>query len=149
MKVSETKCEMKEKCTKGIEQRENDEVGHMSTLHQQNLELFLRTIVEKRLYSSKRRLRYQMNYLYDGIDSVGKTVIDIRGGSGIHSYYAACCGAKSVVCLEPEGAGSSHGAWSQFQELGSILGYLRENRGIRLLMNVARKRKDMHFLMAG
>jgi len=61
--------------------------------------------------------------LFTGIVLENKRVLDIGGGSGLHSFYAACMGAKEVVCLEPETEGSRSGMETKFKKLGGILGY--------------------------
>lgn len=62
------------------------------------------------------------NYLFPGIDFVGKRFLDIGGGAGAHSLYAACQGAQEVVCLEPETEGSSAGMQQAFNERAQYLG---------------------------
>ena len=66
--------------------------------------------------------RFYVNYLFDGIDFKGKTMLDIGGGDGMLSFYAACSGAEKVVCLEPEVAGSTTGVNAAFQRTTSLLG---------------------------
>lgn len=66
--------------------------------------------------------RFYANYLFDGIDFRGKTMLDIGGGDGMLSFYAACAGAAKVICLEPEVAGSSAGTDAAFQRTASFLG---------------------------
>jgi SAM-dependent methyltransferase len=44
--------------------------------------------------------------LFHGVKLIDKTFLDIGGGSGIFSFYAACNGANKVMCLEPEVDGS-------------------------------------------
>ncbi len=53
----------------------------------------------------------------------GKRILDIGGGTGKHSFYAAAAGAREVVCLEPEAAGSSEGVIQEFMKQKSFLGY--------------------------
>lgn len=86
-----------------------------------NVEAYFDAVAEKGLCRDIDKLRFQMDFLYGQIDFQDKAVLDIGGGSGIHSFYAACCGAREVVCLEPEASGSSRGVVGQFQELGVIL----------------------------
>ena len=74
------------------------------------------------LYSSPGNLRYYANYLFQDMPLVGKTMLDIGGGAGLFSFYAGCCGASRVVCLEPEATGSSPGMASQSQKLLTLLG---------------------------
>lgn len=54
------------------------------------------------------RLRHQMGLLYKSVDFRGKTVLDIGGGTGYHALYAAACGAKSAIIIEPEADGSQN-----------------------------------------
>lgn len=49
-------------------------------------------------------------------------MLDIGGGVGLFSFYAACCGASHVACLKPESEGSSPGMVDQFQEPSTLLG---------------------------
>lgn len=62
------------------------------------------------------------NYLFPGIEFRGKRFLDIGGGMGTHSFYAACRGASEVVCLEPELEGSSTGMQQAFREHAKKLG---------------------------
>jgi SAM-dependent methyltransferase len=63
----------------------------------------------------------QLGDMFDGVDLSGKRVMDIGGGSGLYSYYAACMGAKEVVCLEPGAAGSSREGMGFFDTLRAAL----------------------------
>lgn len=65
----------------------------------------------------ERRLRYQMSFIYEDVDFSGKTVLDIGGGVGLHSFYAIANGAKSAVIVEPEGDGGHAEMISSFQSL--------------------------------
>jgi hypothetical protein len=95
------------------------------------IEAYLDAMADNGLCRDRGRLLAQMRFLYGEIDFKGKTVLDIGGGSGVHSFYAASCGAKEVLCLEPEDSGSSSGVIKLFRDLGSILGY--ENVTIEVL----------------
>ncbi|MFX0200459.1 MAG: hypothetical protein ACFFCW_30445 [Candidatus Hodarchaeota archaeon] len=44
-------------------------------------------------------------------------MLDIGGGEGLFSLYGACMGAKPVICLEPEGKGSTKGVSSKLKQL--------------------------------
>lgn len=66
--------------------------------------------------------RFYVNYLFDGIDFRGKRMLDVGGGDGMMSFYAACAGAAEVICLEPESAGSATGMNAAFQRTSSLLG---------------------------
>ena len=54
------------------------------------------------LYSSAGNLRFHIKNVFNGIDFAGKRVLDIGGGNGVFSFYAASSGAEYVICLEPE-----------------------------------------------
>jgi len=88
---------------------------------EQNVELYLNTIIKNGFYSRKGNLRFHLENLFGGIDFKNKAILDIGGGSGLYSFYAACMGAKEVVCLEPEGEGSSSRVTEKFQQLSSQL----------------------------
>ena len=66
-------------------------------------------------------VKNHLNTLFDGVDFQNKSFLDIGGGSGLHSFYAACKGAKEVVCLEPEAEGSNSGVNERFQKVNSLL----------------------------
>lgn len=74
------------------------------------------------LYPSPGNLRYYIEYLFQDTPFIGKTMLDIGGGAGLFSFYAGCCGASHVVCLEPEAEGSNPGMVGQFQRLSTSLG---------------------------
>ena len=63
------------------------------------------------------RLTFHMQRLLMGIDPVGKRVLDIGCGRGIHSAYLALAGAAHVVGIDPEGPGSSPGATGSLPQL--------------------------------
>ncbi len=73
------------------------------------------------LYSSQYNLRFYLNYLFKNISFNKKTMLDIGGGAGLFSFYAACLGANEVICLEPEAAGSRSGMVEKFKKLQSGL----------------------------
>lgn len=84
------------------------------------IDTFFSTLVEHRVVSSKGNARFHLEDLFDGIDLENKRLLDIGGGRGVYSFYAACVGA-TVVCLEPEADGSSTGAGEVFETLRSRL----------------------------
>ncbi|MBT0809691.1 class I SAM-dependent methyltransferase [Litoribacter ruber] len=93
---------------------------------------FFELAVEEKLFASESRLKFHLNFVFDGIDLKGKSVLDIGGGKGLYSFYAAHKGASKVVCLEPESDGSSSNVVTKFNELKVKLGY--ENVELRQLM---------------
>ncbi len=68
------------------------------------------------------RLRHQMSFLYDGTDFTGKNVLDIGGGTGRHTFYAAASGAKNVVMIEPESDGGHDKMHATFHQWREALG---------------------------
>lgn len=88
---------------------------------EQGLDLFLSTIIREGLYPSKGNLKFHMDMVFGGIDLKNKRVLDIGGGFGLYSFYAACSGARKVVCLEPEAEGSSLGVTDRFHKLNGLL----------------------------
>ena len=65
----------------------------------------------------KVRLKFYLHYLFQDMSFDGRSMLDIGGGFGLFSLYGACMGAKPVICLEPELAGSSQGAQHKLRQL--------------------------------
>lgn len=86
------------------------------------IEHYFSTMGESLGVRTEQRLRQIMSFHYSHIDFLGRRVLDIGGGNGIHSFYAFARGAASVVNLEPEDAGSTSGVQRQFAEWKSELG---------------------------
>lgn len=84
--------------------------------------LYADNVINAGLYSSKHNLLHEMDFVFKDIDLKNKRVLDIGGGTGIYSLYAACKGAERVVCLEPEMAGSSEAMVTNFIKLKTLLG---------------------------
>jgi len=66
--------------------------------------------------------RHYFGLLFDRVDLNGKSVLDIGGGIGRASYYAAARGAGRVVCLEPEADGSRPEMLARADQYGRKLG---------------------------
>jgi SAM-dependent methyltransferase len=88
---------------------------------EKDIDLYLNAVINEGLYSSKGNLQFQMNTLFRGIKFKNKKVLDVGGGFGLYSFYAACSGAEKVVCLEPEVEGSSSGMIDRFNRLNKLL----------------------------
>ena len=88
-----------------------------------NLEGYFSVVIKEGLYPNRGNLQFHLKTLFKNIALENKLVLDIGGGSGLHSFYAACMGAGEVVCLEPETEGSRSGIEAKFRKLGGILGY--------------------------
>lgn len=57
------------------------------------------------------------DYIFKNISFENKSMLDIGGGAGLFSFYAACMGAKEIICIEPESAGSTLGIAKKFEKL--------------------------------
>ena len=88
-----------------------------------NLEVYLSTVIKEGLYPNRGNLQFHLRTLFQDIVLENRTVLDVGGGSGLHSFYAACMGAREVVCLEPETEGSRSGMGAKFRKLNEMLGY--------------------------
>ena len=91
---------------------------------QPSLRALAAAVERAKLYSTGARLLFHMEEVFAGVSLQGKRVLDIGGGSGLCSFYAAARGARAVTCLEPEAAGSQRGEMnSAFHELGALLDF--------------------------
>jgi len=84
-------------------------------------EKYLNIAVKEGMCRSKGNLTFYLNYLFQDIPFTGRLMIDIGGGSGLYSFYAAIKGAKHVICLEPEMEGSTKGTLEKFKKLSASL----------------------------
>ncbi|GHA72853.1 class I SAM-dependent methyltransferase [Pontibacter akesuensis] len=82
---------------------------------------FFDLAIDRKMYSNKPNLAFRLNYIFEGVNFVNKTVLDVGGGAGLLTFYAAVKGAKKVVCLEPEFDGSNSGMIEKFKEFKSAL----------------------------
>lgn len=82
---------------------------------------YLKAVIKEGLAKSEENLIFYLDYLFQGVHFLGKSMIDIGSGSGIYCFYAAIMGAKDVVCLEPEAEGSNGEALMKFSTLSNTL----------------------------
>ena len=87
-----------------------------------NVEDYLSAVIKEGLYPNRGNLQFHLKTLFKDIALENRRVLDIGGGSGLHSFYAACMGAEAVVCLEPETEGSRSGMGTKFRKLNGMLG---------------------------
>jgi SAM-dependent methyltransferase len=84
------------------------------------VEKFLTAIRQLGLIRAEQTTRALLEDLFRGIDFVDRRVLDVGGGDGITSFYAASRGASEVVCLEPEVAGSTEGVSGAFRTIQAL-----------------------------
>jgi SAM-dependent methyltransferase len=82
---------------------------------------YLDAAIKEKLYSTPERLRFRMDELFGEVDFRNKKVLDIGGGTGLYSFYAAARGARKVLCLEPEADGSTPGVVEKIRRLKQLL----------------------------
>jgi SAM-dependent methyltransferase len=78
---------------------------------------FFDLMIRRKMFSRKKNLQFKLTYLFENVNLAGKNVLDVGGGSGLLSFYAAVKGAQKVVCLEPEFDGSTSGMTKRFNDL--------------------------------
>jgi SAM-dependent methyltransferase len=78
-------------------------------------------VVLRELGIDERRYATYAARLFEGVPLEGRRVLDVGGGSGLISFYAAAMGAR-VTCLEPGAAGSNAEMPATFQRLEEALG---------------------------
>jgi CelD/BcsL family acetyltransferase involved in cellulose biosynthesis len=85
------------------------------------LEAFLHLVCDLGIVRAPRLARAYLERMFRGVALDGRRVLDIGGGDGMHSYYAALMGAREVVCLEPGGDGSDAQAAGRFARLRAAM----------------------------
>ena len=81
---------------------------------------FSDAMIKEGMYSNKWNLNRFLHFFFGNLDLKGKQILDIGGGSGLLTFFAAAGGAN-VICLEPEGDGSSRGMHDRFRNVEQIL----------------------------
>ena len=98
------------------------------------LKQYSSAVLAEGLYPSEGNLIFHMRELFAGVDLNDKRMLDIGGGEGTHSFYAACTGARRVVCLEPEVEGSNTkmtDTFRRFQEQIPVTGVTLDTNTIQ------------------
>lgn len=85
------------------------------------LEEFCSIAAQYGVARSPTNLKQYLGVLFKDIDFTGKSFLDIGGGTGLFTHYAAWRGASRAVCLEPEHDGSTSGASVNFSDLATAL----------------------------
>ena len=82
-----------------------------------DLEEFSNIVVRHGLHHSKKNLKQYLDVLFGTVDFQGKSFLDIGGGTGLFTHYAAFKGASRSVCMEPEDDGSTSGVTEKFTKV--------------------------------
>jgi SAM-dependent methyltransferase len=82
---------------------------------------FFDLVVKRKMYSTTENLKFYLDNLFDHVDLAQKAVLDVGGGNGLLTFYAAVKGARKAVCLEPEKAGSKNGTTKGYYALRNEL----------------------------
>src|SRR5919197_699739 len=88
------------------------------------VDAFLGTLRRLGAIRGERLTDALMQSLFRGVQFEGKRVLDIGGGDGVYSFYAAARGATEAVCLEPEASGWIPGAANIFERIREHLPHL-------------------------
>lgn len=71
---------------------------------------------------SPQRYSIYLDFVFDGVPLEGRSVLDVGGGDGVISFFAASRGADRVVCLDPGGDGSSPAIDNRYAMLSNRVG---------------------------
>ncbi len=83
-----------------------------------SVKYFIEFLKREKIYHSPNSLKwYFEEYLFKNIDFKNKTILDIGGGIGLISFFAAASGASQVVLLEPESSGSGSNEMKKFTKM--------------------------------
>lgn len=82
---------------------------------------FFDAIQRSGAHHSGENYRFYLGQILGDVDFAGKRVLDIGGGEGNLTLYAASRGAALAVCLEPEIEGSSAGMQETFGRTAALL----------------------------
>lgn len=89
----------------------------------QHFKAFVDAVYADKLTPDARwRQALYLDYLFGDFDLRNRVVLDVGAGSGYLGFCAAWCGARRVVCLEPESHGAVKGIASEFNSLKRRLG---------------------------
>jgi SAM-dependent methyltransferase len=78
---------------------------------------FFDLVISRKMYSRKQNISFYLNNLFQDVELAQKEVLDVGGGRGLLTFYAAIRGAKKAVCLEPEQDGSNNGMIKGYYDL--------------------------------
>lgn len=79
---------------------------------------YLNKSIKNQLYTNRFRLKSHLQYMFGNRDLNGKNVLDVGGGSGLLTFFAAASGANAT-CLEPEFDGSTNNITKYFNKMSN------------------------------
>lgn len=86
------------------------------------IDRYFEVMSDSGVYPNAGNLKFYLGYLFEGLSFRGLSMLDVGAGVGLFGLYGAATGARNVVCLEPESAGSTSGVQRKFEELVRTLG---------------------------
>lgn len=92
-------------------------------MNDRKVEYYYNFLVKEKFFPKKKNLIFHLNSIFGDIDFSNKNFLDIGGGIGLHSFYAASKGARQVLCLEPEADGSDRKVTKKFNYINKALNY--------------------------
>jgi SAM-dependent methyltransferase len=84
---------------------------------------YFTAIIREGLWPSEPALRRYVSWLFRGVSLDEKRILDVGGGTGVFSFYAAAMGAADVICLEPESDGGTEGMSQRYRRLRIATGF--------------------------
>jgi len=93
-------------------------------------EEFYSLAIEQRMYTKINRLKNHLAYEFGENSLSGMKVLDVGGGNGLLTFYAAVKGA-GAICLEPEFEGSSAGVIESFYKFKALLQNIKGSAAIQ------------------
>jgi 2-polyprenyl-3-methyl-5-hydroxy-6-metoxy-1,4-benzoquinol methylase len=99
-------------------------ISRPASKHAERDAAFLNALRRIGAIRGERMTQALMTSLFRELDFEGRRVLDIGGGEGVYSFYAAARGASEVVCLEPEAEGSIGGETSMFERIREQMPHL-------------------------
>jgi len=84
------------------------------------IQTFYSLSIKNKMYTNKERLKCHLEFMFGNASLAGKRVLDVGGGAGLLTFFAAANGA-SATCLEPELKGSTTGIATSFNKMSSEL----------------------------
>lgn len=77
---------------------------------------FFQTVRDLGVHPCPERYEYFFKQTFRDYDFRGKRLLDVGGGTGQLTFFAAASGAERALCLEPETAGATAGVGVQFEQ---------------------------------